>query len=148
LEWTKCTKSGKQFREFAADWKWLPGRLEKLSQLKREGIRMAVATNQGGVAYGFLQKGTILAQLVLMCRLAGIPVGGLYVCYTHPKAKLEEYRMEDDRRKPGPRMLLEAMADFETGPDETLYVGDLDVDEQAAKNAGIDFVWASSFFGD
>jgi D-glycero-D-manno-heptose 1,7-bisphosphate phosphatase len=56
--------------------------------------------------------------------------------------------MEDDRRKPGPGMLREAMSDFEADPDETLYVGDRPEDEQAAKNAGVDFVWASEFFGD
>src|SRR6266567_3016485 len=130
------TKSGATFRKDAADWKWLPGRVEKIRDLIRQGKRVVVITNQGGVAYGFMQQEDILAELQKMCRSVGIPVGSLYVCYTHPNAKLPQYRMEDDRRKPGPGMLLEAMADFEAEPDETLYVGDRPEDEQAAKNAG------------
>ncbi len=120
----------------------------KLRELRVQGVRLAVATNQGGVAFGFMRREDILVELIKMCKEVGIPPGGLYICYSHPKATIEEYRREDDRRKPGPGMLQEAMNDFEADQHETLYVGDLPDDEQAAKNAGIDFVWASSFFGD
>ena len=109
-------------------------------------MRLATATNQGGVAFGYLQAEPLLSQLALMCREGSIPLGGLYVCYTHPKATIEQYRADDDRRKPGPRMLLEAMNDFEADVHETLMVGDSKEDEQAAKAAGCDFVWADIFF--
>jgi len=141
-------KSGATFRKSADDWQWLPGRLKKLQELKEQGVRLAIATNQGGVAFGFMQKEHILAELHRTAYEAGIPAGGVYVCYTHPKAKIEQYRADDDRRKPGPRMLQEAMNDFETDQHETLYVGDREEDEQAAKAAGVAFVWASTFFGD
>ncbi len=141
-------KSGTTFRKDADDWQWLPGRVEKLRGLKVQGVRLAVATNQGGVAFGFMRREDILVELMKMCREVGIPSGGLYICYSHPKGSIEEYRREDDRRKPGPGMLLEAMRDFETGPDETLYVGDLPDDEQAAKNAGVAYMDAATFFGD
>ncbi len=78
----------------------------------------------------------------------GIPKGGLYICYTHPKASIEQFRAVDNRRKPGPGMLLEAMRDFEASPEETLYVGDLPEDEEAAKNAGCQFIWAGKFFSE
>ncbi|SRR6266568_338821 len=142
-----ATKSGATFRKDATDWKWLPGRFEKIRELLTQGKRVVVITNQGGVAYGFMRREDILVELMKMCREVGIPAGGLYICYTHPKGSIEEYRREDDRRKPGPGMLLEAMRDFEAEPSETLYVGDLPDDEQAAKNAGCDFMLASSFFG-
>ena len=78
---------------------------------------------------------------------AGISTGGLYICYTHPKAIIEEYRWEKDyRRKPGPGMLIEAMADFDAGPYETLMVGDRPEDEEAAAQAGTDFQWSDNFF--
>ena len=142
------TKSGATFRKIAADWKWLPGRFDRLRELKVQGTRLAVATNQGGVAFGFMRREDILVELIKMCKEVGIPPGGLYICYTHPKGSIEEYRREDDRRKPGPGMLKEAMRDFDADPDETLYVGDRPEDEQAAKNAGCDFMLASTFFGD
>lgn len=140
------TKSGKTFRESAADWQFLPGRREKLQELRRAGVRVAVATNRGGVAFGFLSQKDMFNELSrMMCELS-IPAGGLYVCYTHPQAKLEQFRFEDIRRKPGPGMLQEAMQDFETSSATTLMVGDRPEDEQAARAAGCDFMWADEFF--
>lgn len=140
------TKSGATFRKTAADWQWLPGRLDKLGQLKRDGVHLAVCTNQGGVAFGFLKVEDIRSELFKMCQEAGIRPTRLYVCYTHPKGKIEQYRMEDNRRKPGPGMLKEAMQDYKVSKRETLYVGDLPDDELAAKHAGCDFMWAEDFF--
>ncbi len=142
------TKSGATFRKRAQDWQWMPGRLEKLHALKAQGIRMAIATNQGGVAFGYFEVTDILRELQAMARIAGIPKGGLYICYTHPKASIEQFRAVDNRRKPGPGMLLESMRDFEASPEETLYVGDLPEDEEAAKNAGVGFCWAGKFFSE
>jgi len=140
------TKSGATFRKSAQDWQWMPGRLEKLHALKAQGIRMAIATNQGGVAFGYMEVADILRELQAMTRIAGIPKGGLYICYTHPKASIEQFRAVDNRRKPGPGMLLEVMRDFEAEPEETLYVGDLPEDAEAAKNAGVGFCLAGGFF--
>jgi len=141
------TKSGQTFRQAADDWKWLPRRVMKLNQLIGGGTRVAFASNQGGVAFGYLKQDDILRQLARMAYSVGAPAGSLYICYTHPKATIEQYRAEDDyRRKPGPGMLFEAMADFEANPDETLYVGDRPEDEEAAKNAGCAFMWADEFF--
>src|SRR5260221_1976533 len=140
------TKRGATFRKTAQDWQWMPGRLEKLHTLKAQGIRMAIATNQGGVAFGYMEVADILRELQAMARIGGIPKGGIYICYTHPKASIEQFRAVDNRRKPGPGMLLEAMRGFEASPDETLYVGDLPEDEEAAKNAGVAFMHASKFF--
>src|SRR5260221_11892360 len=140
------TKSGATFRKSAQDWQWMPGRLEKLHALKAQGIRMAIATNQGGVAFGYFEVTDILRELQAMARIAGIPKGGLYICYTHPKASREHFRAVDNRRKPGPGMLLEAMRDFEASPEETLMVGDLSDDEAAANPAGCHFAWAGECF--
>lgn len=55
-------------------------------------------------------------------------------------------RMEDDRRKPRPGMIQDAMRDFEAEIEETLYVGDRDEDQAAARAASVDFCWAEEFF--
>ena len=87
-----------------------------------------------------------MAELTKMIKEAGIPAGGLYICYTHPKATIPEYRFEDDRRKPGPGMLQDAMDDFEAEPEDTLYVGDRPEDGAAAQAAQCDFMLAEEFF--
>lgn len=140
------TKSGRTFRTSEDDWQWMPGRLAKLAELKRAGVRLAVATNQGGVAFGHLQEQPLLKELLRMMEEGGMPIGGLYVDYTHPYAHIDQYRAESGRRKPEPGMLLEAMRDFEAEPDETLFVGDRPEDEEAARAAGCAFQWAETFF--
>ena len=45
------SKSGETFRKSADDWKWLPGRLEKIKELQEAEKRIAVCTNQGGLIW-------------------------------------------------------------------------------------------------
>lgn len=140
------TKSGKEFRADAADWELLPGRVEKLAALKAQGIRLALASNQGGVGFGLLKQEEIMREIHATAKTLGIPRGGVYICYNHPRAKLEQYRADDHRRKPGPGMLLEAMQDFEASPMETLMVGDRPEDKEAARAATCVFIHADDFF--
>ena len=42
-------------------------------------------------------------------------------------------------KKPAPASLLNCIAELEGAPDNTLYVGDSQVDQQTAQNAGVDF---------
>jgi len=146
------SKSGATFRKSADDWQWMPGRLEKLKMLRESDIKLAVATNQGGVAFGYFEKSDITREILKVVEgMTGISYypSALYICYTHPKAKIEEYQKDDDiRRKPGPGMLLEAMETFGVGPKDTLFVGDREEDRLAAEAAKIDFEWAWAYFGD
>lgn len=140
------SKSGATFRKSPDDWCWLPGRREKLHNLKQGGMKLAIATNQGGVAFGYFSQSDILHEMMIVAEEGGIPIGGVYICYSHPKGTIEQYRAEDHRRKPEAGMLIEAMRDFDVSPQETLFVGDREEDEQAARRAGVAFVWAHQFF--
>ncbi len=142
------TKSGATFRKTADDWKWLPHRLIKLHSLYEQGARVAIASNQGGVAFGYMQEKDIVAEITRMCQEARIPLGGINICCNMPTAPLEQYRYDDPRRKPAPGMLREAMQTFDAKPEETLMVGDREEDMFAAKAAGCHFEWAKYFFGD
>ncbi len=99
------TKSGATFRKTADDWQWLPGRLEGLQELDRRGVKLAIATNQGGVAFGYFSHAAIVSELYKLADEAHIPL--VMWCETHPKASIDEYRVESPRRKPGPGMLNE-----------------------------------------
>src|SRR5260221_2433900 len=66
------TKSGETFRKTADDWQWLPGRLEKLQELDRQGVKLAIATNQGGVAFEYRSEehtSELQSHSDLVCRL-------------------------------------------------------------------------------
>jgi phosphoglycolate phosphatase-like HAD superfamily hydrolase len=56
---------------------------------------------------------------------------------------------EDVRRgKPAPDALLLAMAEVGVDPASTIYVGDMDVDHQAAARAGVDYIHAGWGYGE
>ncbi len=134
-----------RFRKRSDDWQLFPGRKERLAELQSQGIKIAMITNQGGVGFGYLDENAMSMWLLDLSFELGTT--GNFVCYNHPTAKIERYRKEDYDRKPWPGMLLKSMAHHFVLPCETLYVGDRPEDEQAAKNAGVDFQWASEFFG-
>lgn len=50
--------------------------------------------------------------------------------------------------KPAPDHLLHAMKTLQVEPKNTLYIGDMDVDYQTAKNANIDYMHAQWGYGD
>jgi D-glycero-D-manno-heptose 1,7-bisphosphate phosphatase len=127
-----------------------PGVVDKLAKLENKGIDIALATNRGGVAWGFttLEEAEALAREA--AELCGVPDARIYICPYHAKARgpkvVWKYAKDHDCRKPNPGMLLEAMKDAGTSPDETLFVGDFETDQQAAENAGVRFYWAGEFF--
>jgi D-glycero-D-manno-heptose 1,7-bisphosphate phosphatase len=142
------TQSGATFRKTADDWQWLPGRIEKLKELREQGVKIAIASNQAGVAFPWSKftEAEMQAEIEAVARLIGAEYIG--VCYSTPNEKaLPQYRNANDtRRKPGPGMLLEAMKHFNVSPEDTLMVGDRDEDEQAAIAAGVAFQMADKFF--
>ena len=102
-----------------------------------------MATNRGGVAFGYttLEEAEALAQEA--ADLCAIPEAKIYVCPYHAKAHGPQanmrYAREDDCRKPNPGMLTQALADFGISSEQAFYVGDMETDRQAAENAGMGF---------
>ena len=129
----------------------IAGVIEKLAEIRANGMALALATNRGGVAFGYttLEEAKTLAQEA--ADLCGISDARIYVCAYHARARgkraVEEFARESDCRKPNPGMLLQALAEHALKPEQAFFVGDMETDRQAAENAEIDFFWASEFFG-
>ncbi len=144
------TKSGATFRKTADDWQWLPGRVEKCQQLRGKGIKIALASNQAGVAFPWSKFNE--EEIAFEIGTVAYEVSASYtgICYSTPneKALPQYHNANDTRRKPGPGMLLEAIAACGTVPDETLMVGDRDEDEAAARAACASFMHAAQFFAE
>lgn len=129
----------------------IPGVPETLAHLRSARLQIALATNRGGVAFGY----TTLVMAESLAReaaeLCGIPDVPIYVCPYHAKARgprvVAAYARKDDCRKPNPGMLLQALADTNLPSEQAFFVGDRDSDQEAAENAGIAFFWAEQFFG-
>lgn len=153
-------RSGNKFPENASDWAWIPGRREKVHELISQGKKTAYATNQGGIAFGYMPEHEMMQELAKFAFEGQFTTGR--VCFSHPDAIIERYKVPcnvqkditngkaapDTRRKPGPGMLLEITQELGIAPEDTVFIGDHEEDEQAARNAGIAFVHADQFFSE
>jgi D-glycero-D-manno-heptose 1,7-bisphosphate phosphatase len=129
--------------------KLLPGVAERIAQLKERGCKIAIASNQGGVAWGRISFDQ--AKALMDDAAAKIRADAWVFCPHDPRAAgkpgaNEKYATQCACRKPEPEMLTKLMQQFGASPDETLYVGDRDEDREAARRAGVRFMWAQKFF--
>lgn len=126
---------------------------EKLWQYRNEGYLIFGITNQGGVAYGFKSPQNNDAEIEATCNLfKRNPFHVIKSCLHHPKGTQEPYNHRSLLRKPdiGMLVLCEVDAweeDYIVNWDKSLFVGDRPEDEECARRAGIEFVWAWDFFG-
>ncbi len=143
------TKSGKPFRQTPDDWEFLPGRQVRVRDLLAAGVKVAIATNQGSVAFGLNSEGAIRAELErTFDELVGTPDNSvlLSIAFNHPRGKVPGYDHESPMRKPGGGMITRAMTHFGIPASATLMVGDRPEDRAAASAAGSGFEWADAFF--
>jgi histidinol phosphatase-like enzyme len=155
----------------------LPGRVQQIARLRHTwgpALRMALVTNQGGVAMGYQTLEQVARKIKGVQLALGMP-GGLirirpsclidyrgrecmrtpaaqvvaaYLSIGHPEAKIEQHKTSagDSWRKPGNGMLYAAMADHGVTSRETCFVGDMASDELAAHRAGVTYHDAQDFF--
>ena len=114
------------------DWVPIPGSLEAISTLNQLGHKVAIITNQSGIARGYFSEQTlekIHAKLKRCLAEVGGHVDAIFYCPHHP---------EDDCacRKPKANMLKQAIQQFAIRAQESWMVGDSLKDLQAAHNAG------------
>ena len=114
------------------DLRWLPGSLEALARLHREGWRVLVVTNQAGIARGALTEAdhhAITERMRADVESAGGHIEQVYHC---PHGWDEGCAC----RKPAPGMLIQAQRDHHLDLTRTYFIGDDERDAQAADAAG------------
>lgn len=122
----------------------LPGVAKKCAELRKQGHILAIASNQGGVAFGYLTQ--LQAQVLVRHAARLIGADDWVMCPHHPHGTIVPYNVVCQCRKPAPGMLHTLMHHFRHTPFNTTYVGDQDTDRQAAQAAGCKFAWAQMFF--
>ncbi|MFZ5888318.1 MAG: HAD-IIIA family hydrolase [Chloroflexota bacterium] len=128
----------------------LPSRREKIRALRKQGVQIALASNQGGVAWGFISAQDALRLMADVARKVGGVAAWRFCPHDaraagKPNAR-EEYAIPCGCRKPAPGMLIDLMDALGVTPEETVFVGDRDEDRLAAQAAGVRFMWADEFF--
>ena len=117
----------------AQQWKPIKGSLEAIGRLVQEGYRIAVATNQSGIARGFFDTRTLFSIHDALQRAAA-QVGGRVDAFFFCPHAAESGCM---CRKPQPGMLVEATRRFNATPKNVYMVGDAQRDLEAAAAAGV-----------
>jgi D-glycero-D-manno-heptose 1,7-bisphosphate phosphatase len=114
------------------EWHPLPGSISAIVDMQRMGIKVAVCTNQSGIARHLIAVAD-LEEIHQAMNQALIDAGGsaipVFFCPHHP---------DDDCqcRKPRPGMLFAALTQAGLTPEDAWFVGDSLRDLQAAEAAG------------
>ena len=112
--------------------RWLPGSLEALSDLRAMGLRVSVATNQSGIGRGALSElelSAIHEKMSLEAKDAGGSIDAIFYCPHRPEECCT-------CRKPAPGLILAAIKQSGIAGTDTLVIGDATRDLQAARSAG------------
>lgn len=139
----RTTVPGQMCPNREGEWELIPGVRERLAEIDWRKARFGIASNQGGVGLGYFSYAAARSLLVEMVKaafnLSVVPPGVIEMCPHAPYLKCV-------CRKPSPEMLLRLMRRFRVSAGETLYVGDMEKDAEAARAARVSFMWAADFF--
>jgi len=152
LDGTIRTSKSNRFIQSPEDIELLLGVEEKVWEYREKGYLIFGITNQGGVAHKHKTPERNLSEIRATRELfERDPFHSVKYCYHMEGGSISPYNYRSLLRKPftGMLALLEIEAwneGFVIDWDNSIFVGDSDVDEECAENAGIEFHWADSFF--
>mgnify|MGYP002072666821 CR=1 FL=1 len=109
----------------------LPGVVEAVRLLKKEGFRLIVVTNQSGIAQGIYTQDQMEACHQYFQDKSGNSIDHFYFCPYHPSVT------ESLARKPGTLMFEKAIARFSIDVTASWMVGDRGRDIIPARKLGI-----------
>lgn len=124
---------------------WFEGVLELLQQIHNAGIKIAIATNQSGVARGLYDESDVLNLHAYMNSTKGAQgvIDLFRYCPHHPQGLREEYAIKCFCRKPEPGMILDILKELDIQEKDCIIFGDSESDCLAGSNAGIESVFVN-----
>ncbi len=132
------------------DFAWVAGAPEAVARLNRAGLPVIVVTNQAAVAHGYCGEDDvekIHAHMRAELAARGAWIDAFYHCFSHPRARVEAYRRDDPRRKPGTGMFEEAVAEWGVDAARSWMVGDRATDLEPAARLGMRTVLVLTGYG-
>jgi D-glycero-D-manno-heptose 1,7-bisphosphate phosphatase len=127
-----------------------PGAGEAVARVNRAGMPVVVVTNQAGVGRGYFPEsavGEVHECIATFLRAHGARIDGFYYCPHHPEAKLAQYRIACECRKPAPGMLLRAARELGVDLARSYMVGDRETDLEAGRRAGAQSILVRTGYG-
>ncbi|MFO7447169.1 MAG: HAD family hydrolase [Ignavibacteriaceae bacterium] len=128
--------------------KLLPGAGIALSSLKKLGFKLIVVSNQSGIARGLLTNEKVDSVNVRINELLAPDnalIDAFYYCPHHPDFSSEE---DASCRKPSPKLVFEAVKDFNLDINRCYFIGDTVADIECGMNAGIKTALVKTGYGE
>jgi D-glycero-D-manno-heptose 1,7-bisphosphate phosphatase len=122
-----------------SQFKLLPRVPEAIRLLNFLGLRIAIVSNQPGIAKGHLKLEMLKAferTMLSRIRAKGGRIDRVYYCLHHPEAKVPKLRQHCRCRKPEIGLLEQAAADLHVSLEECYMIGDGIDDLLAGSRAG------------
>ena len=119
---------------------FMPNLFPFLRVVQDLGYRLAVLTNQAGVARGFFSEAdyhSVTAHMLAVFRRERIEIDLTLSCFEHPEGMTSAYARESFWRKPNAGMVLEAIRRLDLDPARSAFLGDALRDMQAAQGGNI-----------
>lgn len=132
------------------DLEFLPGAAEAMRQLKEAGFKLAVITNQAGVARGYYTcRDVEYLHQVMNERLRdlGAEVDAFYYCPHHPVHGIGSYKQACSCRKPGIGMFEMAEQKFQVDKGHSYMIGDKRIDTEAGHRYGVNSILVGTGYG-
>ena len=121
-----------EFIKSPEEWVPIPGSIDAIAQLTKEGYRIVVITNQSGVARGLFDLATLermRIKMISMVEMAGGKIEAVFFCPHGPEHGC-------DCRKPKPGLFHAAASHFDFDLAGVPAIGDSYRDLEAAKAVG------------
>jgi histidinol phosphatase-like enzyme len=138
------TKSGGVCPNYVDDMFILPNVKEKLTSLACDENEFGIATNQGGVSFGYMTEMETWDIIRECDNLLGNIFKYYAVSFYHSNGRYKEFYL--DKAKPRSTLLIEILSRAQEEIRNAVYIGDGFGDEEAATSLGMDFCWAHDFF--
>jgi D,D-heptose 1,7-bisphosphate phosphatase len=122
-----------------SQFKLLPRVPDAIRLLNDMGLKVAVVSNQPGIAKGHMKRDTMKTferRMLSGIRVAGGRIDGIYYCLHHPEAKVRKLRQRCRCRKPETGLLEQAAAELQVSLTECYMIGDGIPDLLAGSRAG------------
>jgi histidinol-phosphate phosphatase family protein len=122
-----------------SQFKLLPGVPRAIRLFNDLGLRVAVVSNQPGIAKGHLKPETLKIferKMVSMIRAEGGHIDHIYYCLHHPQSRIGKLRKHCHCRKPDIGLLKRAATNLKVSLNECYMIGDGIPDLLAGTRAG------------
>ena len=122
------------------DFHLLPGTLEALRLLTRNGVKIYIVTNQAGIAKGhFTEKEFqhLTDHMLAQFKKRQIRIEKVLHCPHHPNGTIPEHTRACSCRKPGTKLLEEVIDCKNIHPEESVLIGDKESDIEAGTRLGL-----------